>query len=499
MLVAEAGQCAASGFAKRTRGPTTFGHLPLSARFDPTCCDASLFATPLFAALVPSDAEISAAPELVVHGTKPSFITWGEDTERGVTQDHIPSLFMSSPELCGWRPHGRSTFEKCQMPLGFAKSNSYHDIQLNFRDHILVGIGEVKGQESGIPPAVLQAAVAASHVALRLVALGLAASSFYVPVVSTTGLLMQFGATVVLSRSFPVYIPISKTFDLMDSDDARRASAFLIKAAHYARQIDARLLDIDIPASVLETRAPTEIVLDIGDSFFVKVYDVDTFSRGPGLFAESDENITDIMPGWERMVKCFNALYAVPALRSSIAFPLAMCMPDSVGAHSSSTAPAKPFKLVFRNLTIYGFRTGCPDRTVPAQRGLFDLFKKEVHRVVRLMHSEAHILHCDLYLSNIMWRFTEEGGMEIKLIDFDCNHRMIECDFTTEARARLTDFFGSDVVFGVCHDLKYLSILELDETPANRLHWQNLASNNKALIDSSFRSLLQERMNLAQQ
>jgi hypothetical protein len=255
VLVAESGQCVASGFAERTHGPTTFGHLPLSARFDPTCCDESLFATPLFAALVPSDAEISAAPELVVHGTRPSFIPWGEDAERGVMQDHIPSLLESSPQLCGWRLHGRSTFETCKMPLGFATSNSYHDIQISFREHILVGIGVVKGQESGIPPAVLQAAVAASHVALRLVALGLAASSFYVPVVSTTGLLMQFGATVVLPRAFPVYIPISKTFDLMDSDDARRASAFLIKAAQYARQIDSRLSAIDIPALFFATES----------------------------------------------------------------------------------------------------------------------------------------------------------------------------------------------------------------------------------------------------
>lgn len=498
MLVAEPGQCAASGFA-RTKGPSTFGHLPLSARFDPTCCDESLFTTPLFTALVPTDSEIRNAPELVIRGTKPSFISWGEEVEDGVMQFIIPSLFKSSPEFEGWRLHGRTTFETCGMALGFATSNSYPDIQISFRQNILVGIGEVKGQECGIPPAVLQASVAASHVALRLVALGLAASSFYVPVMSTTGLLMQFGATVVLSPSFPVYIPISKTFDMLDSDDARKASAFLIKAAHYAGQINDRLSAINTPASVLAQMAPVQIKLDIGASFFVKVYDVDTFSRGPGLFAESDVNITDIMPGWERMVQCFNALYAVPDLRSSIAFPLAMCMPDSVSANSSSTAPANPFKLVFRNLTMYGFRIGCPDRTVPAQRPLFDFFKAEVQRVVGLMHSQAHILHCDLYLSNIMWRCTKEGRVEIKLIDFDCNHRVNEGDFVPEARARLTDFFGSQVVFGVCHDLKYLSVLELDETAANRHHWQNLASNDKARIDSSFRSLLAETMSLAQQ
>ena len=544
MLTAPTGQDSASKFP--TSPPAVFGHLPVSAMFDPTCPNARLFS-----ALVPTADEIAASRPFDYFESRIGFRPWGEQETLGV-KDQLTYMLSAEvdPRFQGLVMNGTNNFTSRGMQAGYSNGASFEDFNISFSPGVVVGIGEIKGQESGILAAIIQAAIGASHVALGLLSRGLEAGTFYVPVISTTGSLMHFGATVVLPVSFCTYIPVSDVFNLANLDQNRAASAFLAKAVAYARTLDVRVQEVarQVYEDSLKPTPPVT-TMELDSSHHVKTYVLETFSRGPGLFTRYETaDITDMMPGWSRMVQSFNALFRNPNLRASIAFPLAMVTPQirskaessasssgsgsgslssksgslssksgSASSTSGSASMASSFsssgsaladssacKLVFHNWTTRGFRIGCPDRTDAGQEPLFKLFKAQLYRVVDMMHA-AGVLHCDLYFSNIMWR-EHEGRVEIKLIDFDCSHLLSAGnDFAPRVRTRLEEYFNQrcfrdisdhcrQVVLHPSHDLKFISIVELEVTTANARHWESLASNNKAKIDTSFRALLAEAL-----
>jgi hypothetical protein len=392
--------------------------------------------------------------------------------------------------------HGKGTLGARQMSFGIvdgSSSEDFHFFTWTFLNQpIVLGVVATKGQESGIMQAVIQSSVTATNIAMHLLSAGFAPGQFFVPVVSTTGLLMHFGATVVLDHNFPIFIPISKTLDLMDSHENKVAAAFVQRINLYCRELESKLCDMH-----QRQRHPPQAV-DSGDvmslnpdMFFVKRYDQAVFERGIGMFSRTS-NLADVQVGLLHMIKCYNAMYAVPELRDSIAFPLSFCTPDDQDPNSR-------YSLVFENLTRsdLGYRIGCPDRI--KHPNLFSMFKLELNRVVELMHS-AGVIHCDLYFSNIMWRMVTIDGsrcIQIKLIDFDGSHRLSEGKYAEKVQIALDHFFSHHfsagaAVFGTQHDMMYISIMDLPVTAANREYWRQLASADKSTIDRAFLLLLRE-------
>jgi serine/threonine protein kinase len=105
---------------------------------------------------------------------------------------------------------------------------------------------------------------------------------------------------------------------------------------------------------------------------------------------------------------------------------------------------------------------------------------------------DAGVIHCDLFLSNVMWKHDAHLGTDIKIIDWDCSHTIDEGKFHPKIEHRLRNYFGmigTQPVFGIAHDDLYLRILEVDHE-SHRTDWEELASNEKSRVDQAFRNLL---------
>jgi hypothetical protein len=64
-----------------------------------------------------------------------------------------------------------------------------------------------------------EAAVTGSNFAMNLLSKGLSSEQCVVPIIGNTGIIMAFGAVIILKGSFPTYIPISKKLDLLDAQE----------------------------------------------------------------------------------------------------------------------------------------------------------------------------------------------------------------------------------------------------------------------------------------
>ena len=108
----------------------------------------------------------------------------------------------------------------------------------------------------------------------------------------------------------------------------------------------------------------------------------------------------------------------------------------------------------------------------------------------------AGVIHCDLYLSNVMWRLNPMNGeMEIKLIDFDISHQLCEGDFAPNVRTCLEHYYADlglshvNLNFGTEHDLSFMSVLDLPVDDGSKHLWIELSSNDVGRINAAFKKL----------
>jgi hypothetical protein len=153
------------------------------------------------------------------------------------------------------------------------------------------------------------------------------------------------------------------------------------------------------------------------------------------------------------------------------------------------------FELIYRDLTLLGFKTGTPDRILYPD--VYDAFLSELKRCVALVHV-AGVIHVDLYASNIMWAQDSDGSVRIKIVDWDVSHCLEEGDFFPKIRDLISSraYAGNSLVplFGKAHDLNYVSVYEMPVEDRHYSEWKALASGEKNLIDPAFRSLMEGRM-----
>ena len=158
-----------------------------------------------------------------------------------------------------------------------------------------------------------------------------------------------------------------------------------------------------------------------------------------------------------------NRLYGSHDARDVAEYPLAVRTPES-GCYDY-------FELIYRDLTRLGFKTGTPDRITEPE--LFEVFVAELKRCVSLVHN-AGVIHADLYASNIMWkRSDDERWVRIKIVDWDGSHCLEEGDFAPAVKARLkTGVFVGQIVFGIPHDLRFVSVYEMPLEERHRSKWK---------------------------
>jgi hypothetical protein len=543
-----------------------FGHFPLSTRFDPT--DGSILS-----ALIPSPDELDESVCQILCSELLNFRTLGETKANPssicVTQqfnDVLSSSFetdeysaeinsLSFQDLMAegntlWPAFVANFSSHSARNIGICTRGSVPDFTIFGKVNgkkLIVGLGELKGMDTSIDAAVLQAAVGGSYLATNLLSLGFEAGSFCVPLVCSNGMLMQFGAIVILPNStFPVYMPVSDSFDLRSQSGNQLASAYFKKACQYAHILAVRM----------STQHGDGVRVINSMEFSKDMYFVKKFTLQGVL---KHYNAHNLQCGLNHMIRCFNTMYKVEALRSHIAFPVAVYTesenPNStaaaatavaietasklqlaiqvviqtesesvrarLSATSASTAVAavqdladsakkgiengvanvaanpNTMHVVFRHYghaSNGGYMIGCPDRI--ANPELFNHYKLELIRVVKLMHSSG-VIHGDLYLSNVMWRATD-SGVHIILIDFDCAHLLEEGQFTPGIQNTIFKYFQAnnialEVEFRKGHDRKYLKVLDLPVTADNAFLWHLLASNDVKQVNQAFFKLFQSK------
>ena len=471
-------QSPASSFCSHL--PLGFGYLPMLTRFDPTTvirdqCDW------LSTILVPTALEIAQAVPLRITGESPGFQSRGETEPNGVQALITAALNSRFNET--FVNNGQLDFKSRGLCLGIGKDTSYNDMHIQHQT-LYPAVLEIKGSEASVLPAVAQSAASATNFVLHMINSGVPREKCVVSVVASTGMNICFGATILLSDSFPTYVPLSKNLDLLDDSESRTAAAHFEKIVKHAH-------DLGEMIALQPCLTPfTDMLLDM-NSYYVKRLIRSVFDRGLGLFSPTGD-IIDIQDGLNHMIWCLNRLYHSEA-RHVPEYPLSVRTPNIIDptVHNDINF----YELIYRNLSPLGYLTGTPDRVNDPE--LYNRFVVELKRVVGLVHA-AGVIHVDLYASNIMWKSNADNiagdpnSVCIKIVDWDASHCMEEGDFAPKINELLADriYANRSAVFGPEHDLRYLRVYEMPIDSADNELWHDLASNNKQRIDSAFQDLM---------
>jgi serine/threonine protein kinase len=89
----------------------------------------------------------------------------------------------------------------------------------------------------------------------------------------------------------------------------------------------------------------------------------------------------------------------------------------------------------FIDINFHDYKMGLPaehDRRVE--------FIQKLEDIVSKLHDQCHVVHYDLYLSNILYKINDSGELELKLIDFDT--AMFDYEDATSATMERLRMYG---------------------------------------------------------
>ena len=336
------------------------------------------------------------------------------------------------------------------------------------QDKLPSGLIELKGGKYSPLQGNRQAAVYGTHFAMGLLKRGFPAEQVIVPSYTYTGMQIQFGATIILKPSFPVYWTVSKLLDMADANERRLAVAYIQKANSWINHLSS--LPPSQPIPLIEMNLDTS-------AYFIKTLTNEVCQRGFGLFSNRNGDISQGIEHWGRAL---NLLFMDRDVRPHVAFPLAIRSPNT-------SNDEKEYMIIYKDLCTEGYRIGAPDRT--KERELFDSFREEYRRIVKRIHA-AGVIHCDLYLSNVMWRMrTNSSGqvVDIVIIDWDCAHCLMEGKFYPKVGKALRSHKPTrGAEFGTSFDDRYVEVLYREYIDSESEYWRDLASGIKSDVDTAF-------------
>ena len=460
LLTTPSHQKSASTFANGSLPIQGFGSLPSSFKIDAT--DGFLVSS----ALCPTDADIEKVSEdMPLLGELMNMIPRGEEEANGVN-----IIFNDACSLFRSTANGTTTLHKIGLDLGLATITSKCDHRLMGANNIPSGLIELKGGDHSLLQGNRQAAVYGSHLAMGFLKRGFPIEQVIVPLYTYTGMQIQFGATIVLKPSFPVYWTISKLLDVSDANDRRLAVAYIQKANSWVEHLDSLTLfyQSSIPLNNME--------LD-KSAYYIKTLTDDVCKRGFELFSYQKSGISQGIEHWGRVL---NLLFQDRDVRPHVAFPFAIRSPNTSNNENE-------YMIIYKNLCVEGYKIGCPDRS--NESDLFDIFREAYCRVVKMIH-KAGVLHCDLYLSNVMWRKRSASSgdvVDVVIIDWDCAHCLIEGNFHPKILEALKNHEPNrNAKFDTSFDDRYVEVLNRKYIDSESKYWADLASDIKPLVDTAF-------------
>ena len=472
----QSSQTAASSYGKRLLG---FGYLPTSLRVDAmvrlppqhvapsssssdAIAEDSSFEFPkVSSVLCPTENDIAdVTGDMPLCGELMDMLARGENDTCGVDE-----IVSSSPSIFVSTRNGSRTLASLGLEVGLATRTSQCDHVL-YRDLVPQAFFELKGGNVPILLGTRQSAVYGSNFAMSHLKRGISRQQIIVPSYSYNGMLIQFGATVILEPSFPVYWSISKVLDMSDANDRRLALAYIRKANSW----------LDTLSTIQPTSSLSSVEMKLNLSFYyVKKISKLVAERGFQLF--SNHGCDKLSQGVEHWSRALNLLFLDLEVRPHVAFPLAIRSPIEVDGD---------YIIIYDDLCKEGYSIGCPNRM--KEEAVFDAYRTELSRIINLVHG-AGVVHCDLYSSNIMWKKRASGGNEVDIviIDWDCAHCLSEGQFCPNITKALSGHLPTrDAAFGTTFDKKYVDVLFIECRVSDHDDWTQLASNEKSAIDESF-------------
>jgi hypothetical protein len=322
--------------------------------------------------------------------------------------------------------------------LGLATVVSYCD-HLMIRDDVLYGTVELKGGQYSPFFGSRQSAVYSTHFAMKLLQLGVPRENVIVPSYTYTGMLIQFGVTIVLKPSFPVFWTTSKVLDMGDMRERQMAVAYIQKATSWINRLslEHRLQEQTVTAMKLNLSA-----------YHIQIITREYAKKGFLLFAEGEGGVSQGVEHWGRVL---NVLYANKKVRPFIAFPLAI--------RSANLKEGEDI-IVYKDYYAMGYRIGCPDRTVAGN--MYEPYQIELTRIIGLVHA-AGVIHCDLCLSNILWK-RDRKSVSIIITGWERAHCLMEGRFHPKVQAALDSRIGPALrpaVFSRAFDHQCMQVIDM--------------------------------------
>lgn len=211
------------------------------------------------------------------------------------------------------------------------------------------------------------------------------------------------GAAYMAAPCLPLAVVPSPVLDLYKAHDAAAAHVFRVKAARQTK------LSIGLLQAAKESSSFLGLQATHGRSAppFAASFSLSTIWPkwgGVNVTAESAEGDHVVL---FRVFEVFAVLYASSA-STNVCFPHCYLTGISNGHIKCDQA------LLFPNLKRDGYQCA-----LPTDESVIKLFINALKQAVAKIH-EAGVIHGDLYLSNVMWRLSEDKlSVEIKVIDWD--------------------------------------------------------------------------------
>jgi hypothetical protein len=275
---------------------------------------------------------------------------------------------------------------------------------------------EVKHNSDAPAECIRQGAAAGTNLAVAHLSLGVSIDDVLVPIIASTGYLMQIGVVFMLKPSFPVFVMLSHVLDLT-------CDLALVEAARL-------LCCIRIVVSQpLVCGTPRNVdVMELSCSEYhckpLKDFFVSTGNIQSSLF---------------HFFKVMARLHSSSDCRLLVVFPICIREFEDDVAESM---------IVFPKLG-HEYQIGLPDDIE-----LRYSFLQQLENAIVMFH-KAGVAHIDLYLSNIMWCQKTDKEVKLKIVDWDAAQFTNET-LSTETQNRLLplrDEVWKTAMANDCNDL----------------------------------------------
>jgi hypothetical protein len=337
---------------------------------------------------------------------------------------------------------------------GDSKPDAYF---MDGEDHAR-GIFEVKNGSCLPLEAIRQGLSEASNVAIHQRNLGVAVNDIIVPVVGSNGYLIQFGVVILYDDSFPVAILVSEVLNLRNEEQRKEA----VRLFCCCQRMFEKPLHVALkPTTTTKIRLSTRL-------FHFKL--LKDFFKVTENLQTSLAYYFDVMSRLMRYEAC----------RQFIVFPI--CVREYLDDNHFSS-------IVFPMLSSKEYKIGLPD-----DKAMRELLLRKLAVAMATFHA-MHIVHFDLYLSNILWKPLGSSDIEIKVIDWD-SAQFVDLDIHEAVRSRWTpsrkklqsisliqDGLASsdNLPVALMHfDISLWKVIEFS------LHDESLRVRTKACLDANF-------------